>query len=349
MNETRPSMGQSVLFLPISGVNGASSRYRVFQYLPAIAQAGLTYAVHLPPTSPSSGVRRLLTSFRERQRIIEMARDSEVIFVQKRLLPASQIDSLAARRPVLFDFDDAIFTSPNGDRSRLAQRRVENRLRQVLTAASLVIAGNRYLCDYASQFAKRVIHLPTVLDHQRYPAKILSRSNEIIIGWIGHSVNHPYLAGLAEILQKIAKRFPIRLLVVADRDLVISGVHVENRRWSETTEIQDILDMDIGIMPMPDDPWSRGKCGFKAIQYMAAGIPVVCAAVGANNEIVRNGLDGITATTTADWESAISELCASAERREWMGMNGRQRVADTYSLRVASAIFLNCLLELVKP
>lgn len=332
-----------ILFLPISGPRGASSRYRVFQFLPAFAAAGWAPIVHLPPESPERGVRRLIRTMQESRQIAALAATTQAVFIQKRLLQEALVESIASNRPLLFDFDDSIFTTPNGDHSRLAQRRVESRLRTTLSAARLVVTGNRYLCDYARQYAGHVIHLPTVVDAGRYPAKSHAAKEEIVIGWIGHSVNHPYLAGLEQILRKLSASWQIRLLVVSDRDFSMSGVVVENRRWSEAAEVDDILHMDIGIMPMPDDPWSRGKCGLKAIQYMAAGIPVVCAAVGANNEIVRDGIDGYCAVKASDWEASLCELCRSVELRQNLGAAARQRVAAAYSLDAAVPVMLDSI------
>lgn len=338
-------MTRDVLFLPISGPQGASSRYRVLQFLPTLDAAGISWAVHLPPDAPRSGLDRLFASLRERLTITAMANEFRLIFIQKRLLPTLLIDKLAGKRPLLFDLDDAIFTTPKGDRSPFVQRRVERRLKAVLSTAQTVIVGNRYLRDYAAQFAKRVIQLPTVLDVNRYPAKIHNEANPIVIGWIGHSVNHPYLFELKGVLQRLAATFNIRLLIVSDRDLEIPGVAAENRRWSEATEVADILRMDIGVMPMPDDPWSRGKCGFKAIQYMAAGIPVVCSAVGANLDIVRDGIDGYCASTPNQWHEYLAELCTSSEKRQYMGNSARLRVEEAYSLDSAAPVWRNIVLD----
>lgn len=334
-----------ILFLPISGPNGASSRYRVYQFLPSLADAGIEHALHLPPDAPRSGIGRLLASLRERQEIQCRAIEARAIFLQKRLLPQSLIDKLA-KHPLAFDFDDAIFTSPRGDRSFWTQRRTEARLRHTLSAAELVLVGNRYLFDYAAQYARKIVHLPTVVDLSRYPAKGHAAREKIVIGWIGHSVNHPYLAGLDQMLRKLSARRQIRLLVVSDRDFSMPGVAVENRRWSEAGEVADILDMDIGIMPMPDDPWSRGKCGLKAIQYMAAGIPVVCAAVGANVEIVRNGLDGYCASSEDEWMGGLEALCGNLAFRQEMGLAARRRVGETYSLKAAIPVMLDAVTSL---
>jgi len=337
-----------ILFLPISGPRGASTRYRVLQFLPALDAAALTYQLHFPPTLPAKGFQRLLISLKERRQITATAEDARTIFIQKRLFPVGQISALARMRPLLFDLDDAIFTSPTGNRSRWAQRRVETRLRHVLASAHVVIAGNRYLCDYARPFAREVVHLPTVLDSSRYPLKVHDAAEDTVVGWIGHSVNHPYLAALGDVLKRLAGRMRIRLLVVSDRDLTLPGVTVENRRWSEATEVADILAMDVGIMPLPDDPWSRGKCGFKAIQYMAAGIPVVCSAVGANLDIVRDGVDGHCVRTDAQWQDALAELCADAALRQRMGSSARERVCSTYSLEQAVPVLIALLQRLAR-
>lgn len=340
---------EEILFLPISGPIGASSRYRVLQFLPRLVAEGISHTVHIPSAPTKKGLARLLDARREHRTINELLQQSQVIFIQKRLFPTSWIEAWADARPLLFDFDDAIFTTPQGQRSLLAQRRVEHRLRHTLSAAHTVISGNRYLSDYAAQFTRRIIHLPTVVDTHLYPAKKHIPAKPIVIGWIGHSVNHPYLAGLNDVLGKLAHRFDILLLIVSDRDLIFPGIVVENRRWSEKSEIADILQMDIGIMPMPDDPWTRGKCGLKAIQYMAAGLPVVCSAVGANREIVRDGVDGFCPSSPSQWFECLAALCADHELRQQMGTAGRARAQNIYSLEALFPRWLAVLRAALEP
>lgn len=340
-------MKKDVLFLPVSGPRGASSRYRVFQYLPALEAAGWSYDIALPPAIAGAGLRRLFAALAERRRLAAHADATRAVVIQKRLFPADWVERIAQRHPLLFDFDDAIFTTPRGDRSGIAQRRVERRLAGMLAAARIVTAGNRYLCDYARQHAKNVVCLPTVVDTRRYPAKIHAPARETVIGWIGHSVNHPYLLDLAGVLRSLAADLRIRLLVVSDRDLDVPGVPVENRRWSEDTEVADILSMDIGIMPMPDDQWSRGKCGLKAIQYMAAGIPVACAAAGANLDIVREGVDGYCCGAPEQWRERLAVLCRGADLRQRLGEHARQRVHEAYSLESALPLWQSALCGLL--
>jgi glycosyltransferase involved in cell wall biosynthesis len=342
-------MSTDILFLPVSGPRGASSRYRIFRFLPAIEAAGFSHCLHLPPADPGKGFGRILTAWRDQRTIRTLAAQARLTFIQKRLLPERLVESLARSGRLAFDFDDAIFTSPSGDRSAHASRRVERRLHAVLAAADVVLTGNRYLAEYSTPHARRVVVLPTVVDTDRYPARQHGSRDRTVIGWIGHSVNHPYLAAMQPLLERLAATQRFRLLIVSDKDLLLPGVEVENRRWSETTEVADILDMDVGVMPMPDDPWSRGKCGLKALQYMAAGVPVVCAAVGANVDIVRNGIDGFAVVTDSQWQEALGELCASVELRAAMGASARARVGAQYSMHSATPVLLDTLAGLCRP
>jgi glycosyltransferase involved in cell wall biosynthesis len=341
-------MSTDILFLPVSGPRGASSRYRVFQFLPAIEAADLSYDVHLPPANPGQGLGRIVTGWRDQRTIRTLAAQAQLSFIQKRLLPERLVAALAQSGRVVFDFDDAIFTSPSGNRSAHASRRVEHRLHAVLAAADLVLTGNRYLAEYSAPHARRVVVLPTVVDTDRYPARAHGGRDRPVIGWIGHSVNHPYLAAMQPLLQRLAATQKFRLLIVSDKDLLLPGIEVENRRWSEATEVADILAMDIGIMPMPNDPWSRGKCGLKALQYMAAGVPVVCAAVGANVDIVRNGIDGFAVSSDSQWHDALGDLCASVDLRIELGTSARQRVHAAYSLNSTTPVLLDTLATLCR-
>lgn len=338
---------KDLLLLPISGPRGASSRYRLFQYLPALDAAGISYTIHTP-SPPRHGVARILDSQREQISTLKLAKNCKATFIQKRLLSESLVDRLSASGPIIFDFDDAIFTSPDGHRSWIARRRVNARLQHTLATSKLVIAGNFYLADYARQYASNVVEIPTVIDTERYPARPHLDAREMVIGWIGHSVNHPYLLALADALQSLAAKTRFRLLIVSDRDLVLPGIDVENRRWSESSEVQDILAMDIGIMPMPDDPWSRGKCGLKALQYMAAGIPVVCAPVGVNAEIITAGQNGFTASSASEWTLNLEHLCASTKLRAALGGRARENVESDYSLHGAAPRMVSLIGKLLR-
>lgn len=341
-------MKPRVLFLTISDRRGASSRYRAFQYIPALEDAGFVVKAMPAAKAPGRGVARIWSGLAEQWTILKAAREADMVFVQKRLFSPRFVSRLAALgKPLIFDFDDAIFTSPTQSWSGKTRKRTVMRLAAILSKAEVVIAGNNFLRDYAVPYAQRVEVFPTVVDMQRYFPKNHQPDSEIVLGWIGHSVNHPYLQSLANVLGHLSELYPgLRLLVVSDIDVSIPGVNVENRRWSEDTEIEDLLGMDIGLMPLPDDKWSRGKCALKAIQYMASGLPVVCSAVGANREVVRDGVDGYLVKSDEQWHSALSTLMASHDIRRTFGAAARLRALECFSLVAAAPRMASLLREL---
>lgn len=331
-------MNRKILFLPISGRAGASTRYRMWSYLPAIRQAGLDPVLLEPGTVGNRrGLGRILNQWREEKRILELGKDADLIFIQKRLFRTGFVMRLKALgKPIVFDWDDAIYTSPRQDWSSFTRCKVERRLHGVLASADIVICGSRYLFDYASQqLCKRVVYLPTVVDTAAYPLKNTVSADVITLGWIGSAVNLPYLGMLRPVFMKLASCHPsLRLLVISNGQFQASGIEVINRAWQESQETNDLLEMSVGLMPMPDNVWSRGKCGLKAIQYMACGLPVVISPVGANNELVNHGEHGYLANTEAEWHRSLESLIKDPALRQKMGHAGRKRVEAKYSLAV---------------
>jgi glycosyltransferase involved in cell wall biosynthesis len=326
-----------ILFFPISGKNGASSRYRVYQFIPYLNDAGISTSV-MPPARKPGGLGKLVAGIREESACIEAACRADVVFIQKRLFGKGFIGKLERLgKPLVFDFDDSIFTSPSGDWSFLTRKKVERRLNAVIRAADLVITGNRFLAGYASaNGASRVAILPTAIDVSRYSAK-KHEDRDCVLGWIGSSVNHRYLDMLSGTLPELAGKYAgLKLLVVSDKDYFMDGIEVENRRWSEDTESADILDMDIGLMPLADDEWTRGKCALKALQYMACGIPAVCSPVGANKEVIEDGVDGFLPADGKGWVERIGLLARSVDMRAEFGSAARVKVEKSYSMEICA-------------
>ncbi len=342
-------MKPCLLFLTASDQRGASSRYRVFQYVRAIEKSGFLVQILPPSKTLGRGIARLWSSLVEQWAILKAARNADVIFIQKRLFSGRFVRQLSSLgKPLVFDFDDAIFTSPQGNWSNNTKRRVCDRLSAILSISDTVITGNSFLREYAASFSRRVEVLPTVVNIEHYRLKNHQPSDTIVLGWIGHSVNHPYLQNISEVLSLLSSKFPsVCLLVISDIDFYMPGVRVENRRWSESSEIKDLLDMDIGLMPLTPDEWSRGKCALKAIQYMASGLPVVCSAVGANRDVVRDGVDGYLVSSDGQWLDALSSLIASLELRRSFGISGRQRAIDHFSLSAVVPQMVSLLQDLV--
>lgn len=340
-------MRRRVLFLTISDHRGASSRYRVYQYLPGLDAAGFDTKV-IPPGERGPSLTRPFRRIREESRLLRAAKDADLIYIQRRLFSTWFIERLLRlRRPLVFDFDDSIFTSPRGNWSAVTKTRVIARLAKVLRGSSLVVAGNRYLAEFAKAYARHVEILPTAIDLSRYQKKASKRSNGLTLGWIGNEVNQRYLDLLRGLLLALAEELAdLRLVVVSDRDYGTPGVMVENRRWSERTEVDDLLSFDIGLMPLEKNEWTLGKCALKALQYMAASVPAVCSAVGANQEIIDNGVDGFLCGSESDWREAITCLASDPSLRATIGTRGRAKVERSYSTEKVSGQLVKLLLSL---
>lgn len=324
-----------VLFFTISDRRGASSRYRVYQYLPFLETAVFQTRVMPPLFRRERGFMRWVHGIMERASCMRAAREADVLFIQKRLFDKRFVRRLQALgKKIVFDFDDSVFTSPRADWSAMTRTRTLARICGVLKAADLVIAGNRFLKSFAEESgARRVEVLPTPIDTSKLPARTEYSQGHPTVGWIGSAVNHPYVDLLSRVLPLLSQEFQgLRLLMVSDKAYAMNGVIVENRPWSEETEARDIHDMDVGLMPLADNEWTRGKCALKALQYMACGVPAVCSPVGANVEVIDDGQQGFLPGSEEAWLECIGRLLRSSELRRDFGRQGRTKVEANYSL-----------------
>jgi glycosyltransferase involved in cell wall biosynthesis len=346
MNPHRPH----VLFLTKYARNGASSRYRFFQYLPWLAQAGIhcqvmslfddAYLVHRYQ-SGRGHVGDIARAFLRRLAALATVRRFDLVVVEYELLP--YFPALPERWlgwlgvPYVVDYDDALFHQYDQHKHGWVRHLLGRKIALVMRKAHLVTAGNAYLADYAHRAgAKRVEIIPTVIDLERYPRAIATQpSNSIFtIGWIGSPATAKYLEAIATALAEICADGMGRVRLIGSGPVDLPGVPFEVLQWDETTEVSAMQQFDVGIMPLPDEPWERGKCGFKLIQYMACGLPVVASPVGVNCEIVEPGVNGFLAGTTEEWAQALRTLLDDAGLRQRMGQVGRLKVEERYSLQV---------------
>jgi len=219
----------------------------------------------------------------------------------------------------------------------------------VMRHAALVIVGNEYIGDYTRKAgAKRVECIPSVIDLDRYNSTIKSENPVFTIGWIGSPVTAKYLHIVNPALAKVCKNGSARLVLVGSGQLELHGVPTEIDPWSEGTEVAEIQSFDVGIMPMPDEAWAQGKCGYKLIQYMACARPVIASSVGVARKIIEDSTNGFLATTETDWVSAFCALRDSYRLRVRMGKVGRTKVEAKYCIQVTAPLLVSLLREIVK-
>lgn len=280
--------------------------------------------------------------------LLQRVRQADAVILQRKLPARWQLRLLRrmARR-LLFDFDDAVFGRDSYAPKGIHSGRRLRHFAAVCRAADAVIAGNAFLRDEASRWTnpERLHILPTCIDPERYPLARHDRcGHEVEMVWIGSSSTLSGLETIRPILERLGCRWPgLRLKLVCDRFLRLNHLPVVPVPWTQAGEATELAGADIGISWMPDDPWSRGKCGLKVLQYMAAGLPVVANPVGVQVDMVRHGENGYLAETSAEWEEAIDILARDPGLRRRMGAAGRRRAESDYSVSVGAAHWLAVL------
>ena len=238
--------------------------------------------------------------------------------------------------PMVFDFDDAVFVSYRSPTNGyLSYLKFASKTKSICRMSAHVMAGNPYLAEYARQVNPNVTIVPTTIDTEKYT--VIEKANESdvpTIGWTGSFSTVQHLDTLRSALQRLAKETKFRLRVIGTPTYKIDGIDVEAMSWVAATELKDLSDIDIGIMPLPDDSWSKGKCGLKALQFMALGIPTVCSPVGVNKDIIQDGENGFIAGSEDEWIEKLGRLLHSADLRRQLGHAGRRTVERQYSANV---------------
>ncbi len=337
---------------------GCTSRLRFMQYLPYFKLQGLDVSV-LPLlgddylTGLFSRNRRsfgpVLRAYFARLKDLKSIRGYDLLWIEKELFPwlPAWVEQLLVlgKIPYVVDYDDAIFHRYDLHGNPLVRVSLGKKIDMIMRRAALVIAGNEYLAERARRSgAQRVEVIPTVIDLERYYLNGNCQAQVFTIGWIGSPKTAKYLALLQPALAAVCTGEQAKLLLVGSGPLHLNGVNIEIRRWSEETEVADILNFDVGIMPLMDEPFEQGKCGYKLIQYMACSKPVVASPVGVNRMIVEHGVNGYLAESQADWVNALN-LLRVQERRTRMGLWGRKKVEEHYCLQVTAPHLVRMLQE----
>jgi glycosyltransferase involved in cell wall biosynthesis len=308
--------------------------------------------------SPGNIIKKFLITIRsasKRMRDVRRAGQFDIVFIQREaFMMGTTFFERQFRRStakIVFDFDDSIWLLDTSNANKMWQwMKSATKTSKIIALSDLVFAGNRYLADYASCFNKNVKIVPTTIDTNSFHRIDEYKNNEIIcIGWSGSHTTIKHFEAAIPVLKKLKNKFGERICfkVMGDpqfenKDLCIKGIP-----WSSATEVDILSSFDIGIMPLPDDQWVKGKCGLKGLSYMALEVPTVMSAIGVNPEIINDGVNGFLATTEEEWIEKISRLIQSYDLRKKMGINGRQTVVSRYSVQSQKNNYLNAFNELL--
>lgn len=342
---------------------GASSRLRTLQYLPFLEREGIQ--VDTTPLFDDDYLVRLyenrrveagvLRAYFRRVRSLRASRDVDILLIEKEALPwvPWPVERALMRRgiPVVTDYDDALFHRYDLHRWPVVRQQLGRKIDSVMAASALVMAGNAYLADRArAAGAMRVEIVPTVVDITKYSVTPNATvGTEARIGWIGTPITwNEFMGPMMPILAGVADERGARVMAVGAGDAAAHHPLLDILPWTEETEVALIQQMDIGIMPLTDTPWARGKCGYKLVQYMACGLPVVASPVGVNTKIIEHGVNGFFASTETEWRGAIDALLSDPDLRRRMGAEGRRKVEVEYSLQVWGPRVARMLLEVTK-
>lgn len=328
---------QKILFITKYPIEGPSSRYRVYQYIEKLKKEGFNCEVKPLMSSENykdiylKDINKLkkyiLRSQIELNKIFKSFDFDkyDLIFIQKEITPWFITSWFLNnyKDKIVFDFDDAIFFKKTN----------KYNLNKILSNVRWIIAGNSFLEKYALKFNDNVSVIPTPIDLKKYNSrKKHIDKKELTLGWVGTKGNLKYIDQLKEIIYDLSRKYNFALKIVSNADYEMENVNVINKRWSLNGEIADIKSFDIGIMPLEVSNWTKGKCAFKAIQYMGLGIPTVSSNVGFNKEVITDGKDGYLVSNSIEWKEKIELLLNDCSLRNRIGKNSRLKVKKQYSV-----------------
>ena len=349
-----------------------SQRFRLEQWAPHLVEHGVDVSFlpfadeHLTRLLRQPGrfgekVRGILAAGRRQGRRLKTIDrvDAYVIHRAASLVGPPSIERRLARSgiPIVYDFDDAIYELHTSSVNRgFGWLKFPRKTAQICEMSRLVTVGNAFLAEFASRHSRSVHIVPTSVDTARFRPRTEGDdhphdgpSRTIVVGWAGSSTSQAHLEAHAEVLAEAQRRFRFELRVFSDRRPNLPGVVTVWRPWSREREVEEIAAFDIGIMPMPDDRWSRGKCALKALLCMAVGLPTIVSPVGANREVVDNGANGLWASTPEEWYGAFGRLIDDPKERGRLGRAARRRVEERYSAAACAARFAAALREAGTP
>ena len=330
-----------ILFLPQTTSVGASSRARIYQYLQCLTDAHLDFKVvvgtserqdadFLKGPSLWAKVYWFVCKIVARLGTILCLNRFDVVYIQRETLPyffpfTELIIRCFAKR-MIFDFDDAIFVHPKPSHSFLKCLMDPKSVQRILRICDRVVVSNQYLADYAAQYQSDVWVIPTPVKLPELRGDRPLHEKELVIGWVGSESTKPYLALLQDCFKTVSGKYQIVVKIIGAQNVPLRGIPLTCQEWDQESEFAEISTFDIGVMPLPDDPWTRGKGGYKLLQYMAAGVPAIASPIGINKEIIQDGENGFLARDTLEWIAKMEQLLHNPVLRQQFSRAGRETV-----------------------
>ncbi len=332
-----------------------SQRFRIEQWEPFLKQKNITIdyysfsdqklreVIYEKGHVTAKAIQLLKANLRRTRQVLK-ARNYDVVFLHR---AASMIGPAWLEKylkwsgvPIIFDFDDAIFLTHTHEANKLfSWAKFSWKTASICRLSNAVTVGNAWLADYARKQNPNVTIIPSSVDTNIYQPAAKKPKEKIVVGWTGSSTSQTHLEMFAALLKEMTEKFSVEIHVHSNRSPDLPDIPVVWHQWSPENEVEVISSFDIGIMPMPDDEWSLGKCSMKVLLYMSLGVPTVCADIGMNREVIQHGENGFLAKTSDDWLKAIEKLVNDAELRKRIGEKSRQTVVEHYSMEKCAGLF----------
>jgi len=300
--------------------------------------------------------RILLKAILIRLKDVRRADEFDIIFIQREalLLGSAYFEKRFSRSKakLVYDFDDSIWLGDTSEANKkLSWLKYPGKIAKIISLSDMVFAGNKYLAEYASHYNNNVRIVPTTIDTEEYKRNTTNRRTDgkICIGWTGSITTIKHFEFAIPVLRKLKKKYGDRLeiKVIGDKNYVNKELGIRGQGWSKEDEISELSSFDIGIMPLPDDEWAKGKCGLKGLQYMALEIAAVMSPVGVNSEIINDGVNGFLAANEQEWFDKLALLMEDAKLRETLGKEARKTVIEKYSKNSEKENYLKYFNELI--
>jgi glycosyltransferase involved in cell wall biosynthesis len=353
-NKRTKAMGKSVFFIvPYPVEKAPSQRFRFEQYFSILLENDIHYRVksfyskktwdilHLEGHFFSKTIR-IFASFFIRIKHLFQLWNYDYVFLHREMAPVGPpffewIVAKVLRKKMVYDFDDAIWLPNFSEANSFFQKlKYYKKVSKIIKWSYKVSTGNSYLADFARQFNPNVVVNPTTIDTINYhnPELYASRKkgNELVIGWTGTLTTAKYLTFLVPILETLAKEFSFVFHVISNEAPQLGLENLRFIKWNKGTEMEDLLSFDVGVMPLSDDQWAKGKCGFKALQYMALGIPTIASPVGMNSEIVEHGVNGFLCNSAEEWYETLRYFLIDEGNRSKMKEAAIEKIKTHYSV-----------------